>query len=53
MILYVLLGKADESMKRIGILGMLLMSMIFTCCTAWADGGNAYRSYIILTPQIG
>jgi len=42
MILYVLLGKADESMKRIGILGMLLMSMIFTCCTAWADGGNAY-----------
>ena len=29
-------------MKRIGILGLLLMSLMFTCCTAWADGGNAY-----------
>lgn len=29
-------------MKRIGILGLLLMSMIFGCCTARADGGDAY-----------
>lgn len=29
-------------MKRIGILGLLLMSLMFTCCTAWADGGYAY-----------
>lgn len=29
-------------MKRIGILGLLLMRLMFTCCTAWADGGNAY-----------
>ena len=29
-------------MKRIGILGLLLMSLMFTCWTAWADGGNAY-----------
>ena len=27
MILYVLLGKADESMKRIGILGMLFQRL--------------------------
>ena len=40
-------------MKRIGILGLLLMSLMFTCCTAWADGGNAYAVGIILTPQTG
>ena len=29
-------------MKRIGILGLLLMSLMLTCCTARADGGDAY-----------
>ena len=29
-------------MKRIGILGLILMSLMFACCTARADGGDAY-----------
>ena len=29
-------------MKRIGILGLLLMSLMLTCCMARADGGNVY-----------
>ena len=29
-------------MKRIGILGLAFDELMFTCCTARADGGNIY-----------